>query len=200
MRKMNLKSTVRPKKYRSYIGEVGIAAPNILDRKFHAEAPSRKWLTDVTEFRVGEKKLYLSPILDVYNGEIVSYQMHTRPDFTLVSKMLDRALRRRWKGQLLLHSDQGWHYRHPDYRQKLRENGITQSMSRKGNCLDNAQMESFFATLKCECFHGQQYTSIEELEQEIHRYIRYYNHERIQGKLKGLSPVEYRTQSLVAKL
>jgi transposase InsO family protein len=190
----NLRSTVRPKKYRSYVGEVGVAAPNLLDRKFTAPCADSKWLTDVTEFKVGQDKLYLSPILDVYNGEIVSYRIRRRPDLQLVTGMLDEALANRRTDGLLLHSDQGWHYRHPDYRSRLRGQGVTQSMSRRGNCLDNAQMESFFATLKSECFHGDTFKSVEDLEKTIHEYIDYYNNDRIQAKLKGLSPVEYRTQ------
>lgn len=197
MRVMDLKSLVRPKKYRSYRGQVGRTAPNVLNRNFAADKPNQKWVTDVTEFKVGDKKLYLSPILDLFNGEIISYTIMRRPVFDLVKAMLVKGLERlRPTDQLILHSDQGWQYQLPSYQTMLKP-VIEQSMSRKGNCLDNASMESFFAVLKSECFYTKKFHSIEELEKEIHDYIHYYNHDRIKMKLKGLSPIQFRTQSLV---
>ena len=196
---MGLKSLVRPKKYRSYKGDVGQAAPNELKRQFEADAANQKWVTDVTEFNVAGKKLYLSPVLDLYNGEIVAFETAERPRFKLVSSMLKKAFKRLGPDDRpMLHSDQGWQYRMQTYQRLLRERGMVQSMSRKGNCLDNAAMESFFAVLKTEFFHLQKFTSIEELKAGLKRYIHYYNHDRIKLKLKGLSPVQFRTQPLAA--
>ena len=196
MQALGLKSLVRHRKYRSYRGQLG-AVPNVLARQFHAEAPNQKWVTDVTEFNVRGDKLYLSPVMDLYNGEVVAYEMQKRPLFPLVGNMLTKALARlsHWE-KPLLHSDQGWQYQMPAYRRQLADRGLTQSMSRKGNCLDNAAMESFFGTLKSEFFHLNRFDSIEQLQAGIRRYIHYYNHQRIKIKLKGLSPVQYRTQPL----
>ena len=196
MQGLGLKSLVRTKKYRSYRGQLA-AVPNLLDRQFEASGPNQKWVTDVTEFNVLGDKLYLSPVMDLYNGEIVAYEMHRRPLFPLVDRMLKKALAK-LSGQdaPLLHSDQGWQYQMPAYRRQLIAHGLTQSMSRKGNCLDNAAMESFFGTLKSEFFHLNKFAGIEQLQQGLHRYIHYYNHHRIKLKLKGLSPVQYRTQAL----
>ena len=194
-----MKSLVRPKKYRSYKGDVGQAAPNELKRQFEAKAVNEKWVTDVTEFNVAGKKLYLSPVLDLYNGEIIAFKTSQRPVFELVDSMLKQALARLRPGEKpMLHSDQGWQYRMPAYQRQLRERGLVQSMSRKGNCLDNAAMESFFAVLKSECFYLNKFDSVDALQAELTRYIHYYNHDRIKLKLKGLSPVQYRTQALAA--
>lgn len=197
MRSLGLKSRVRVKKYRSYKGNVGRVAANHMARDFTAKMPNEKWVTDITEFNIKGEKLYLSPVLDLYNGEIISYEMARRPVLPLVMKMLKKAYRRLSGGQKpMLHSDQGWHYQHATYREQLAARGVTQSMSRKGNCLDNAVIESFFGTLKSEMFYQKSFKSINELEQDIRNYIRYYNHDRIKLKLKGLSPVQYRTQAL----
>lgn len=196
MIELGLKCTVRPKKYRSYRGLMDEASPNILKREFAADQPNQKWVTDVTEFKVAGEKLYLSPVLDLYNGEIVAYQTDTRPRYALVETMLERALEKLpADSKPMLHSDQGWHYRYPDYRQRLKEAGLEQSMSRKGNCLDNAAMESFFGTLKSEYFYRERFDTIDQLRVGIDEYIRYYNHERIKMKLGGLSPVAYRAQA-----
>ncbi|MDR6739184.1 transposase InsO family protein [Herbaspirillum sp. 1173] len=197
MAQLGLKSLVRPKKYRSYRGSGHVHVANLLQRQFKAERFGEKWVTDVTEFKVGAEKLYLSPIMDLYNGEIVSYQMSRSQQFHMVDNMLKKAIST-LKGVLrpMLHSDQGWQYQMHAYRRALAENGITQSMSRRGNCLDNAAMESFFGTLKSECFYLNRFSSIEQLKIELRKYMHYYNHHRIKSKLKGLSPVQYRTQSL----
>lgn len=195
MQALGLKSLVRPKKYRSYRGQQA-GVPNLLARQFQAGRPNQKWVTDVTEFNVRGEKLYLSPVMDLYNGEIVSYAMQKRPHFSLVDNMLKKAWSKLAGGDTpLLHSDQGWQYQMPAYRRQLAERGLTQSMSRKGNCLDNAAMESFFGTLKSEFFYLNRFDSIEQLQDGIRQYIRYYNHDRIKTKLKGLSPVQYRTQA-----
>lgn len=156
-------------------------------------------MTDVTEFAVNGEKLYLSPLLDVFNGEVISYSLSERPVMGLVHTMLEKAFLRLNPGDTpLLHSDQGWQYQMAAYQGKLKTKGVIQSMSRKGNCLDNAMAESFFSTLKSECFYLEKYGSINELKTGIDEYIHYYNHERISLRLKGLSPVEYRTQALLA--
>lgn len=197
MRKLGLQSVVRPKKYRSYRGAVGRIAPDLLQRQFQAERPNQKWVTDVTEFRVNGQKLYLSPVMDLYNGEIVAWQTERRPVLRLVTAMLQTALSRlKPSDKPLLHSDQGWQYQQGSYRKLLQDRAIMQSMSRKGNCLDNAAMESFFGTLKSEFFYLNRFDSIEQLQAGIRQYIHYYNHERIKLKLKGLSPVQFRTQAL----
>jgi transposase InsO family protein len=197
MQELGLKSVVRRKKYCSYRGTLSAEVPNQLARQFQADRPNQKWVTDVTEFTVRGSKLYLSPVMDLYNGEIVAYEMQERPHFTLVHNMLGKALSRLTGSDApILHSDQGWQYRMSAYQRQLADRGLTQSMSRKGNCLDNAAMESFFGTLKAEYFHLREFTSIDQLKRGLRHYIRYYNHERIKTKLKGLSPVQYRTQAL----
>ncbi|WEK28789.1 MAG: IS3 family transposase [Candidatus Pseudomonas phytovorans] len=196
MAALGLQSLVRPKKYQSYRGVVGKIAPNLLERNFVAQRPNQKWVSDVTEFKVAEQKLYLSPVMDLYNGEIIAYETASRPQYSLVGNMLDKALKTLGeKPKLVLHTDQGWQYQQGQYRHQLRSRGVKQSMSRKGNCLDNAAMESFFGTLKSEFFYLKRFESIDELKAGLDEYIHYYNHDRIKLRLNGLSPVEYRTQA-----
>ena len=198
MAELSLKCMLRPKKYRSYRGVVGETSPNTLARNFEAEQPNQKWVTDVTEFKVAGHKLYLSPVLDLYNGEIVAYQTAIRPQYALVGDMLEQALERLPEGaKPMLHSDQGWHYRYPKYRERLEKAGLEQSMSRRGNCYDNATMESFFGTLKSEFYYRESFDSVAQLQAGLDEYIHYYNHKRIKTKLGGLSPVAYRTRSAV---
>jgi putative transposase len=149
MEEEGLTSKVRMKKYRSYRGQVGKIAPNIIDRDFAADRPNQKWTTDITEFSLFGKKLYLSPILDMFNGEIVSYDISTAPALPQVMNMLEKAFAKvkETKG-IIFHSDQGWQYQHAYYQKTLKNHGIIQSMSRKGNCLDNSVMENFFGLLK----------------------------------------------------
>lgn len=197
MQMMGLKSLVKVKKYRSYRGAEGLVAPDLLKREFKAEAPNQKWATDVTEFKVKGQKLFLSPLMDLYNGEILAYQINRRPEFSMVSMMLEKAFGRLSRDEKpILHSDQGWQYRQPTYRHMLAEKNIEQSMSRKGNCLDNAAMESFFGTLKSEFFYLQSFESVEQLASGIEDYIAYYNQDRISLRLNGLSPIQFRTQAL----
>lgn len=196
MQALGLKSLVRPKKYRSFRHGVEARISNVLARQFQADRPNQKWVTDVTEFNVRGNKLYLSPVMDLFNGEIIAYQMQSQPWVSLVDGMLKKALRRLAPHERpLLHSDQGWQYQMSSYQRCLSERGLTQSMSRKGNCLDNAAMESFFAILKSELFHPNKFDSIDQLQRQIHRYIRYYNQDRIKMGLNGLSPVQYRIQA-----
>lgn len=199
MQELGLTCNVRMKKYRSYKGSVGKITPNILDRNFKAARPNEKWVTDITEFKLFGEKLYLSPMLNLFNGEIITYTLHSRPVYSLVSDMLDQALERKEdEDNLLIHSDQGWHYQMPQYQQALKKRGITQSMSRKGNCYDNAVMENFFGILKSEFLYMQTFEDTEHFKVELEQYIHYYNHKRIKSKLKGMSPVQYRTHALQA--
>jgi len=193
MRDAGLRSLIRIKKYRSYKGETGTIAPNVLQRRFQSERPGQKWATDVTEFKVKDQKLYLSPIIDLFNGEIVSYNLSKSANFKQVMDMLKTAFKKLdRKTDLILHSDQGWQYQMKAYQRMLADKGITQSMSRKGNCLDNAVIENFFGTIKSELFYLKGYNSVHELETEIKQYINYYNNDRVRLNLNGMSPVQYR--------
>lgn len=199
MMQLNLKSIVRPKKYRSYRGEIGKSAPNVLERDFSATKPDEKWVTDVTEFKVNGQKVYLSPVVDLFNQEVIAYKVTKNARLPLVTDMLKDAIDKIGKGSKpILHSDQGWQYRHKAYQQMLVNNGLKQSMSRKGNCLDNAVAENFFGLLKTEMYHGHSFKDADELIEKIEEYIEYYNTKRIKVKLKGLTPIEYRNQALQA--
>ena len=198
MREENLKNVRRRCKYRSYKGDVGKTAPNIINRDFSTTGPNQKWTTDVTQINVGQDKCYLSPILDMYNGEIISYTISDHPDLRMVMSMLDKALEQnRAFNKLVLHSDQGWHYQHYSYQKALRDHGIVQSMSRKGNCLDNAMMENFFGIMKSELLYPNVFRDMDHLKRELKAYIEYYNNKRIKSRLKGMSPVQYRTHYAV---
>ena len=197
MGELKLKSVVRVKKYKSYRGQIGHVAPNHLAREFEAKCLNEKWVTDVTEFNIAGQKVYLSPILDLYNREIVSFTVDKHPHAQLIPNMIQKAFKKlKSHEQPMIHSDQGWQYQMRGYQQALKQRGITQSMSRKGNCLDNAAMESFFGVLKSEFYHTKKFTDADVFIAELKDYIWYYNHQRIKTKLKGLSPVQYRNQSL----
>lgn len=201
MKELGIVCQVRMKKYKSYKGEVGKTAENLLKRDFVATKPLQKCATDITEFSLFGVKLYLSPIIDLYNGEIVSYEISERAILSQVANMLDKLYNQYEDEELkemILHSDQGWQYQHKSYQKSLKEHGIRQSMSRKGNCLDNAVMENFFGLLKSELLYLQKFNDVEHFISELHEYIRWYNEERIKVKLKGLSPIQFRTQSLAA--
>ena len=189
----------RKRKYSSYQGEIGKKANNLIQRQFEAAKPMEKCYTDVTEFAIpaSTQKLYLSPVLDGFNSEIIAYNLSTSPNLEQVKSMLDKAFTKNHYTNTILHSDQGWQYQHQYYHRFLEEKGIQPSMSRKGNSPDNGMMESFFGILKSEMFYGYEKTfqSLEQLEQAIVEYIDYYNNKRIKVKLKGLSPVQYRTKS-----
>ncbi|WP_141548607.1 IS3 family transposase, partial [Bacillus toyonensis] len=196
MIELGLACLVRIKKYRSYKGNVGKVASNILERNFQAETPNKKWVTDITEFKVLGEKLYMSPMLDLFNGEIITYTISSKPTYSLVSNMLNQALERLTEADTpLIHSDQGWHYQMEKYRCSLTKRGITQSMSRKGNCYDNAVIENFFGIMKSELLYLNEFESVEHFKRELAKYIDYYNHKRIKAKLKGMSPVQYRTHT-----
>lgn len=197
MKKLNLFCRVRMKKYHSYKGEVGKTAPNRLERDFTTTAPNQKWVTDVTEFSLFGEKLYLSPILDLHSSDLVSYVISDRPVLSMVLSMVDEAAHQLPPGAApVLHSDQGWQYQHKRYQQKLADYGIIQSMSRKGNCLDNAVIENFFGLLKSELLYLQKFDSMLHFKNELIAYLDYYNNHRIKVKLKGLSPALHRKQAL----
>ena len=200
MKILGLSARIRRKrKYSSYQGEIGKKAENLIQRQFEASRPMEKCYTDVTEFAIpnSTQKLYLSPVLDGFNSEIIAYNLSTSPNLEQVKAMLDQAFTEEHYENTILHSDQGWQYQHQYYHQFLEDKGIQPSMSRKGNSPDNGMMESFFGILKSEMFYGYEKTfhSLEQLEQAIVGYIDYYNNKRIKVKLKGLSPVQYRTKS-----
>ena len=199
MKELELVCRVRMKKYRSYKGEVGRIADNELNREFRAEKPNQKWVTDVTQFRLFGQKLYFSPILDLYSGDIVTYTISDSPNLEMVTTMLEQAfLVLPDNTGLLLHSDQGWHYQHKQYRRMLEKKGIKQSMSRKGNCYDNSVMENFFGHLKSELLYLQEFESVDHFKKELIEYIDYYNNRRIKARLKGLPPALHRQQALLA--
>lgn len=195
MSEMGLRAKRRKVHYNSYRGEVGRVAPNIINRDFHAASPNRKWATDVSMFAIGGRRIYLSPIMDMFNGEIVSYTISFSPGMKMVLSMLHKASGRLGDlTGLILHSDQGWQYRTPRYQKALKDRGIVQSMSRKGNCLDNAMMESFFGRMKCELLYlKKNWDNADDFVSEMRRYLRYYNRNRIKLRLAGKSPVQYRT-------
>ena len=194
MCQMGLKAKRRKQHYHSYKGDIGKIAPNILERDFAASRPNQKWTTDVTQVNIHDRKLYLSPILDMFNGEIISYTISSSPDLKMVMSMLNKAFKKVKDTEgMIMHSDQGWHYQHMRYQQALKDHGIIQSMSRKGNCLDNSMMENFFGLMKTELLYLHDWSSVEEFEKELRSYIHYYNYDRIKLRLKGKSPVQYRT-------
>ncbi len=189
----------RKSRYKSYKGTVGKVAKNRLNRRFNTYIPLQKIVTDVTEFKCSDdQKLYLSPIMDLYNNEIISYGISNRPTLDFVIKPLNQTIERikdKAKYRTTIHSDQGWHYQHNTWVKALKKNKIFQSMSRKATCADNASMENFFGILKREMYYGEKLTTYEELKHKIEEYIDYYNNKRIKTKLAGLSPVQYRTQT-----
>ena len=191
MRKMGLRALIRVKKRSRHVPDMkDVHVPNVLQRNFLAQAPNQKWVTDVTEFNVNGHKLYLSACMDLYNGEIIAHRMARRPVFELVAGTLKAALSRsECIAGLTVQSDQGWQYKMQLYRAMLSRRGVTQSMSRKGNCFNNAAIESFLGTLKAEYYRLATLDSFEALEAGVNDYS-YYNHERIKLGLQGLSPVK----------
>jgi len=188
----------RSRSYSSFKGEVGKIAENKLNRKFQVIAPNKVWVTDITEFKIkgSTKKMYLSPIMDLFNSEIISFNLSTAPTVKFTTDALDDALKRLPKNhQLKIHSDQGFHYQHVQWVKRLKARNIEQSMSRRGNCLDNSPMENFFGLLKQEMYYGEKFTSIKQLKKKITGYINWYNNKRIKEKLNGLSPIQYRQQA-----
>lgn len=197
MREEGLICRIRRKRYNSYRGEEGKAAKNILNRNFTAKAPMKKLVTNVTEFKVAGAKAYLSPVMDLYNNEIIAWSVARNANMAQAMEMLDR-LGPHLYGPALLHSDQGWQYQQKSFQKRLKEMGLTQSMSRKATCLDNACMEGFFGHLKDEFFRGQKFESFDDFKDQLDAYITYWNTQRYQVCLKGMTPVEYRGHSIRA--
>ena len=199
MKQLGLVCHVRERrKYNSYKGEIGEVAPNLLERSFKSNAPNRKCVTDVTEFKVNEQKLYLSPIIDLFNGEVISYDLSRHPDFKQIADMLENAFQKLPDevDNLILHSEQGWQYQMKTCQRMLKAKGITQSMSRKATCLDSAVVENFFGLLKTELFYSEEFDSVDQLEKAIVEYNDYYNNRRIKLKQNGLSPVQNTIQTV----
>ena len=196
----HISAAPRKKKYNSYKGKVGTVAKNILKRKFNQGEPYKVFGTDVTQFNVGEEKLYLSPIIDFHTREIVAYDISIHPNMLQIKRMMHQFkinCGNHLKGSIM-HSDQGWQYQQKWFQDFLKEHEIIQSMSRKGNCLDNSPTENFFGRLKEEVFYGQEwrYEKVDQLRDAIHKWIKYYNEERIVIRLKS-SPVKYRLKLLL---
>jgi putative transposase len=200
MRELGLVCPVRRRRrFNSYQGEVGKIAENLLNRDFTAGAPNEKWVTDVTEFGIADRKVYLSPVMDLFDRQIIAYSVSTSPNLALTNSSLRDALATLEPGQTpLMHSDQGFQYQHRSWRRLLADAGATQSMSRKGNCHDNAVIESFFGHLKEELFHHTHYLSIEAFTTALAKYITWFNTSRGHTHCEGLSPVQYRAQTLAA--
>ena len=201
-------------KYHSYKGDNGELKENLLLEKvvnkekhkttfvrhFETTKPNQKWTTDVSEFKHKDGKLYLSPILDMFDSSIIAYDISTTPDFEQTKRMLSKAFNENTKlDGLIFHSDQGWQYQMKYYKQMLLKKQIKQSFSRKGNCMDNSLMENFFGIIKNEMFYGheEEFETIDDLRLAIENYIKWYNEERINVKRKGLSPLQYRQQSFL---
>lgn len=197
MREEGLRCRIRRKRYDSYRGERGKVAENILDRDFGAAAPMAKLVTDVTEFKVAGGKAYLSPVMDLYNNEIVAWSVARSPNLAQTMEMLDGP-EPRLEGPALLHSDQGWQYRQLAYRRRPGEMGVTQSMSRKATCLDNACMEGFFGHLKDEFYRGREFDSFDSFKTQLNEYVIYWNTKRYQLRLNGMAPVQYRGHQIRA--
>lgn len=200
-------------KYHSYRGDNGESKENLLlhkvvdevkhvtyyERDFETTGPNQKWTTDVSMFKINKGKLYLSPIMDMYDGSIISYDISISPDFSQTKRMIDSAFNQYDNlNGLIFHSDQGWQYQMEPYKKWLNDKGIQQSFSRKGNCMDNSLMENFFGIMKNEMFYGEEATfeTLDDLKAAMEEYIRYYNEERINIKRKGLTPLQFRHQSL----
>lgn len=194
MHMIGLKGKTPKAKYHSFQGQTGVVADNLINRNFMATKPNQKWSTDVSQFSLRFGKCYLSPILDMADGRIVAYDLAMNPDYEQIERMLERAINSNGDlTGLILHSDMGWQYHNPRYIRTLKEHGIIQSMSRKGNCYDNCIIESFFGHMKNEMFYGKEYKykTFEEFSKAVDDYISYYNEERINSKCKYFSPNEY---------
>ncbi|WP_241880276.1 IS3 family transposase [Corynebacterium diphtheriae] len=201
MRQQGLVSKIRRKKYNSYRGTVSHIADNVLGRRFIQDAPNKVWVSDVTEFRVAGTKVYLSPVMDLFDRTILAHTLSTSPNTQLTSRSLADAIAMFSPGKgLIVHTDQGFQYQHASWRNLIESVGGVQSMSRKGNCYDNAVMENFFGHLKSEMYHDVYFTSVDELCQAIDEYILWYNTYRLQERFKGLAPMQYRNQTLAKTL
>ena len=217
MKRLGLYGIAPKAKYKSYKGAINGTVKNQLlnkvvdeenhktcyERDFTTTKCDEKWTTDISEFHIAAGKLYLSPILDMHSREIISFSISNSPNYGQTKEMLNYAFKthKDLKG-LIFHSDQGWQYQMQPYHKVLKKQGIIQSMSRKGNCLDNSPMENFFGIMKREMFYGHEYEfkTLDELRIAMKEYIKYYNTQRITVKLKGLTPIQYRNQSLISRV
>jgi putative transposase len=186
----------KKRRYQSYMGEISPAPENIINRDFKASSPNEKWLTDITEFQIPAGKVYLSPIIDCFDGLVVSWSIGTRPDADLVNTMLDAAITRvsTSESRPIIHSDRGGHYRWPGWLTRIENARLTRSMSRKACSPDNAACEGFFGRLKTELFYPRNWQdiSIDKFIKTVDAYISWYNNDRIKLSLGSLSPMEYR--------
>lgn len=199
MKSVNLKSVIRKKRATYIKSTPQITAENKLNREFYADKPNQKWLTDVTEFKLTNgKKAYLSAILDLGDNSIVSYVLGSSNNNQLVFNTLDKAIDDNPDAKPLFHSDRGFQYTNKIFKNKLNKINATQSMSRVGRCIDNGPMEGLWGTLKSEMYYLRKFDTYEELEQAIDEYIDFYNTKRLQKKLKSMTPIEYRSRTLVA--
>ncbi len=197
MKAASIQAVIRRKRKQYRKSPVHHVAENILNREFTAEKPNMKWCTDVTEFKYGNgKKAYLSAIIDLHDGSIVSHEFGHSNNNALVFKTINKAIQGLKLGEHpLVHSDRGFQYTSKRFKVILDEARLTQSMSRVGRCIDNAPIESFWSKLKCEKYYLNKYETFESLKQDIDDYIYFYNNFRFQKRLNGLSPIEFRTQA-----
>lgn len=200
MRREKLVCITRPKRrYNSYRGTISHIADNVLKRDFTAKRPNTKWASDVTEFRVCGKKIYLSAIIDLFDRTVITYEHAFHPTTAFTARTLARTINSQQpEPGLIVHTDQGIHYQHASWSSQLANIKAIQSMSRKGNCYDNSLAENFFGHLKAEFYHPNTFTTVEEFLNGLAQYITWYNNERIQERLKGLTPEQYRNQALTA--
>ena len=201
MREMGLRCGIRREtdyhRYNSYKGEVGETFGNVIGRDFKADGPWQKMGTDVTEFKLSFGKAYLAPVYDFGSKEIVAWSVSEHPDLAQQEEMLAMLVAAKPEGKTpVLHSDMGWQYQHAVYIKALADNGFTQSMSRKGNCIDNGATEQVFGHIKDEFFRGRDWGDFESFKRDLEEYIVHWNTRRRQVKLKGLTPVEFREQAL----
>lgn len=193
--------SVKRKKYSSYQGEISPAVENVVARDFHADHPNEKWLTDITEFHIPAGKVYLSPLIDCFDGMPVSWTIGTSPDADLVNSMLDEGIKTLADDEKpLVHSDRGAHYRWPGWIDRMDKAGLTRSMSKKGCSPDNSACEGFFGRLKNEMFYGYSWqdVSIEQFIDAVDEYMHWYVEKRVKMSLGGLSPLEYRRKLGIA--
>lgn len=199
MKSIKLTAVIRRKKKRYIQSTPQITAENILNRNFVANNPNEKWLTDVTEFKLTNgSKAYLSAILDLCDNSIISYVLGRSNNNKLVFDTLDKAIESNPTATPLFHSDRGFQYTSKTFKYKLNEINAIQSMSRVGRCIDNGPMEAFWGTLKVEMYYLRKFDTFDELKQAIDDYIEFYNKKRLQKKLKGMAPIEYRSHTLAA--
>lgn len=196
MKLQGIQSVIRRKRKKYVTSAPQQVAENLLNREFSAEKPNEKWVTDVTEFKYGHRhKAYLSAVLDLHDNTIVSFVFGHSNNNSLVFQTVKKAIKAAKGSRPMLHSDRGFQYTSFKFKKILKKGKIVQSMSRVGRCIDNGPMESFWGTLKCEKYYLHTYQTFEELEKDIEAYIHFYNNERLQAKLNGLSPMEFRNKA-----